>query len=144
MSRARSKARRCAVQALYETQFSQEANPAEIAREFVAIWGLGKADKGYFEELVTEICRQREHLDLQLEPLLDRPLATQEPVERAILWLGAYELEFRRDIPLAVVISEAVELAKQFGAEQGHTFINAVLDRLAARIRKNEKAERVQ
>jgi transcription antitermination protein NusB len=143
VSRARSKARRYAVQALYETQFSQDTKPGEIAREFIAIWGLGKADQGYFEELVSEICRQREYLDLQLEPLLDRPLAEQEPVERAILWLGAYELEFRRDIPLAVIISEAVDLAKQFGADQAHTFINAVLDRLAARVRKNEKAERV-
>lgn len=70
-------------------------------------------------------------IDTALDPLLDRPLIQVDPVECAILRIGAYELMQRPDIPYRIVLNEAVELAKVFGAEQGHRFINGVLDKLA-------------
>jgi N utilization substance protein B len=73
-----------------------------------------------------------------LHPFLDRPLAQVDPVERAILRIGGYELMQRPDIPYRIIINEAVELAKLFGAEQGHRFINGVLDKLAHVVRKAE------
>ena len=58
-----------------------------------------------------------------------------DPVERGILWLGTAELRDRAEVPVRVVINEAVELAKEFGAQDSHRYVNALLDRLAARLR---------
>jgi N utilization substance protein B len=82
-------------------------------------------------------------LDDHLAPNLDRSIAEVDPVERAILRMGAYELEFRLEIPYKVVINEAVELAKTFGAESGHKYVNAVLDKVAAKLRAAEVGRKV-
>ena len=132
-------ARRCAVQALYEWQMTGQ-EPRLIAAQFLADQDLGKADPDYFRELVQEVPARAAAIDAALEPFLDRPLAQVDPVERAILRIGGYELMQRPDIAYRIVINEAVELAKVFGAEQGHRFVNGVLDKLARAVRPVEFA----
>ncbi|CDI01817.1 MAG: transcription antitermination factor NusB [Candidatus Competibacter denitrificans] len=131
--------RRCAAQALYEWQLAG-GEPARIAAEFLAHQDLGKADLAYFRELVEKIPLHVTEIDAALAPFLDRPPAQVDPVECAILRIGGYELMQRPDINHRVAINEAVELAKIFGAEQGHRFVNGVLDKLARAVRPNEFA----
>lgn len=128
--RGRSLARRFAMQALYQWQLTQQ-DAAAIDAQFATEEDMERADQAYFHELLHEVPARLERLNGALAPCLDRALAQLDPVERAILWIGAYELMFRSDVPYRVVINEAVELAKRFGADQGHRFVNGVLDRLA-------------
>jgi len=136
----RAWARRCAAQALYQWQLTGQ-EPAGIASQFLADQDLGKADPDYFRELVTRVPAHVEQIDDALTPFLDRPMPQVDPVERAILRLAGYELTQRPDIAGRVIINEAVELAKVFGAEQGHRFINGVLDRVARATRPAEFAD---
>ena len=99
---------------------------------------LHKADVDYFRTLLRGMAANAEAMDAELEPLLDRPVRELDPVERAVLHLGAYELLHCPQTPWRVVINEAVDLAKMFGAEQSHKYINGVLDRLARRARAPE------
>ena len=141
MSRARSKARRGALQALYQWQLSGGADSlASIETQFLAERELRDADTDYFHELLTEVGRRHAEFDQRIAPLLDRPVEQLDPVEHAILWLGCYELESRWDIPFRVVISEALELTKQFGGDNAHRYVNAILDRLARDLRAAERA----
>ena len=133
----RSWARRCAVQALYQWQLTAQT-PGQIEAHFLAEEDLQKADTAYFRELVHQIPARMAEIDTALDPLLDRPLVQVDPVERAILRIGGYELMLRPDIPYRIVLNEAVELARIFGAEQGHRFINGVLDKLARSARPVE------
>ena len=133
----RAWARRCAAQALYEWQITGQ-DPARIAAQFLADEDLRKADPNYFQELVQEVPARAAEIDAALEPFLDRPLAQVDPVERAILRLGGYELMQHPDLAYRIVINEAVELAKVFGAEQGHRYVNGVLDKLARTVRSSE------
>ncbi|HEY8553454.1 MAG TPA: transcription antitermination factor NusB [Burkholderiales bacterium] len=136
---SRHRARRSAVQALYQWQVARQA-PHEIESHFLADDTLEGADLEYFRHLVREIPVRQEALDAHLAPHVDRPIGEIDPVERAILRLGAFELECHPEIPYRVVLNEAVELAKTFGAEQGHKYVNAVLDRVAAQLRAHEIA----
>lgn len=137
--RGRVGARRCAVQALYQWQLTSQA-PDAIYREFVSERELPRVDIGYFEQLVREIPRHFDALLAALTPALDRPWQNIGPVERAVLLVGAYELEHSPHIPRRVVINEAVELARMFGAEEGYRYINAVLDVLSRSMRPAEAA----
>lgn len=141
MSRQRSRARRLAVQALYQWQLG-EGRAADIEAQFRADpeSRSGGADLDYFHELLHEVGGRRSALDEALTPHLDRPFEQLDPVERAILWVGAYELAARWDVPYRVVINEAVELARTFGGENAHRYVNAVLDRLARAVRAAEVA----
>ena len=112
--------------------------PGRIAAQFLADEDLNKADPDYFRELVHQVPARAAEIDAALEPLLDRPLAQVDPVERAILRIGGYELMQHPDIAYRIVINEAVELAKMFGAEQGHRYVNGVLDKLARAVRPDE------
>ena len=134
---SRNKARQAALQALYQWQLTDQA-PAEIVGGFLEEHAPPGVEVEYFRELVEQVAGRSRELDALLAPFLDRKLAEVDPVERAILRLGAYELACRPEIPYRVVLNEAVELAKVFGAEQGHRFINAVLDKLATRLRPHE------
>ncbi|MBC7161017.1 MAG: transcription antitermination factor NusB [Immundisolibacter sp.] len=141
MSRARSKARRGALQALYQWQLAGgDDSLASIESQFLAERELGDIDAEYFHELLTEVGRRHAEYDQRIAPLLDRPLEQLDPVEHAILWLGSYELEARWDIPFRVVIAEAMELTKQFGGDNAHRYVNAILDRLARELRAAERA----
>jgi N utilization substance protein B len=134
---ARTRARRSALQALYQWQMAGQPL-AEIEAQFLTAQDMSRVDVGYFHELLHQVPAHLSALDEALEPVLDRPIGQVDPVERAILRIGAYELGHRLEVPWRVVIDEAVELAKMFGAEQGHRYANAVLDRLARRLRTAE------
>ncbi len=139
MANPRQLARQCAVQALYSWQLT-DGDPLDIDAAFRIENDMDGVDVDYFRELLREIPRLREELDSHIAPLLTRPLAEVDPVERAILRLGAYELKCRLDVPYRVVINEGVELAKLFGAEQGHRFVNGILDGMARELRGTEQA----
>ena len=132
----RRKARTLIVQALYQWYVSK-SDPLEIEAQFHEQNG-GKIDWEYFSEVFLEIPKQQEALDKHISPLLDRELNSLDPVERALLYLGTFELANRIDIPYRVVINECVELAKTFGATDGHKYINGVLDKLAKNLRSVE------
>ena len=133
----RAWARRCAAQALYQWQMTGQ-DPGQIAAQFLADEDLRKADPDYFQELVSQIPARAAEIDAALEPFLDRPLAQVDPVEHAILRIGGYELLHHPELAYRIIINEAVELAKMFGAEQGHRFVNGMLDRLARTARPTE------
>ena len=99
---------------------------------------MPRADGEYFEELMRGVAGGRAGLDARLAGWTDRPPAELDPVEHAVLLLGSWELAERPDIPFRVVISEAVKLARRFGATDGHKFVNAVLDRAARELRPHE------
>jgi len=137
MSNARTKARRNVVQALYQWQLSG-GNIADIQTQFLSEYDMKKVDVAYFKELFRQIPLRLHELDDHLLPFLDRPVDEVDPVERAILRLAAYELEFCLDVPYRVVINESVELAKRFGAEHGHKYVNGVVDQVAQKLRTIE------
>lgn len=136
-TRGRSWARRLAMQAIYQWQMTGQ-DPTAIIAQFQADQDMSKADLGYFQELVQQVPARVQDIDAAIDPFLDRPLPQVDPVELAILRLAGYELLQRLDVPYRVVINEAVELAKKFGAEQGHRFINGVLDKAARKLRPQE------
>ena len=135
----RSRARRYAVQALYEWQVSGNA-PKAIEQQFLIEHQTRKFDRPYFNELLTGISDQVEELDALISPLSDRPFKEVDIVEKAILRLGCFELKNRIDIPYRVVINEAIELTKTFGADKAHRFVNGTMDKLAEVLRKVEVA----
>ena len=127
------------MQALYQWQLAGQS-ASELQRQFAAEEGYGDAEEEYFAGLVDGVTTIVAVLDTRLQPLIDRPLAQLDPVERAVLWIGLFELLHRPDVPYRVVINESVELAKRFGATDGHKFVNAVLDRAARELRSAEQA----
>ncbi len=131
---ARTRARRTALQALYQWELGQQALE-DIEAQFRAAQDMRKVDVDYFKELLHQVAGHVDELDAQMAPLLDRPLHQLGPVERAILRIGAYELAFRPELPWRVIIDEGIELAKMFGAEQSHRYVNGVLDKLSGRVR---------
>lgn len=137
MSHARTMARRCAVQALYQWQLTGQ-NVDEIYQQFLAERNMAKIDTEMFKELLTGITKALDKLDEKIQPHLDRDIAEVDPVERAVLRLGAYELMYKPELPYRVAINESLEAVKTFGAEQGHRFVNGVLDKLAQDVREQE------
>jgi N utilization substance protein B len=134
---ARSRARRRAAQALYAWQIG--GNPMrDVIEEFRHEQDMEIADLDYFEDLLRGVEKHCAELDAGLAPWLDRDMAQVDPIERAILRLAAYELCHRPDVPYRVVLNEAVEVAKRFGAEHGHTYVNGVLDKAAREWRAAE------
>ncbi|GAB3051120.1 transcription antitermination factor NusB [Acinetobacter apis] len=135
---AKRKARRFAVQGIYEWQMTH--NPAhQIEARTRAENAMHKVDLNYYHELLTEVIADHQALDLLLADVLDRDLDLLDGVERATLRLGAYELRNHVEIPYRVVLDEAIELAKHFGGADSHKYINGVLDRLAQNLRQAEK-----
>jgi N utilization substance protein B len=134
---ARRRARRSAMQALYQWQVSP-LNLKEIEQQFLVDQDMTKVDLDYFHELLHSIPAELDKIDDLLQVYVDRPVDEIDPVERAILRIGTFELINRPDIPYRVVLGEAVQLAKQFGALDGHKYINGVLDKLAHQQRSVE------
>lgn len=129
-NQGRVRARRCAVQALYQWQMTAQ-QPPDIIKEFVADRELVNVDMEYFEQLVREVPRHFDALKNDLDACLDREWTKLDPVERSVLLIGAYEMRHCLEMPFRVVINEGVELCKMFGTAEGHRYINGVLDRLA-------------
>ena len=135
--RARSLARRLALQALYQIQI----NPLpwqDIQKQFADDPEAERVDREYFQGLIEAIAPNREALDLRLSGLCEIPPQELDPIEHAVLWLGLHELQSHPELPYRVALSEAVQLTKQFGATDGHKFVNAVLDRAAQEARPQE------
>lgn len=126
--------RRLLVQALYQRQLAGHA-AAEIVAQFSSQKDFEKVDVEYFRCLLGEVLADTAGLDVLIAGDADRPLAQLDPVEHAILWLGLAELQGHPEIPVKVVITEAVQLAKEFGATDGHRYINALLDKVAQKLR---------
>ncbi|XBS70814.1 transcription antitermination factor NusB [Acerihabitans sp. KWT182] len=135
---ARRRARECAVQALYAWQLSHN-DIADIEAQFLAEQDVKDVDIAYFRELYSGTATHAAELDGLMAPYLSRQLDELGYVERAILRLALYELGKRQDVPYKVAINEAIELAKIFGAEESHKFINGVLDKAAPSIRPSRK-----
>jgi transcription antitermination protein NusB len=107
-------------------------------QEFSSEEDMARADGEYFRELIAGVCRDRETLDAELAGWMDREPRLLDPIEHAVLLIGAFELKTRADVPYRVVINEGVNLARRFGATDGHKFVNAVLDRAARALRADE------
>ena len=137
MSKARSRARRMAMQALYEWQVANNT-PLDILNTYRAEQNLKKVDEDYFRDLLLNTAKYQQELDDMMSDFLDRPIHEVDPIETAILRLACYELAHRPDVPYRVVINEAIELAKSFGAESGHKFVNGILDKVALIARADE------
>ena len=125
------------MQAIYQWQVGG-GGIAEVEAQFLAEQDLSQADVAYFSDLVQCIPAHVVELDAHLTPFLDRSIAGLDPVELAILRIGVCELAYHPEIPFRVIINEAVELAKVFGAEQSHRYINGVMDKVARDLRRAE------
>lgn len=137
MSRQRSKARYLAVQAIYQWQLAGQ-DITDIIAQFLVKENVKKFEQDYFSDLVLGVAKGLSDLDKPLSSVVDRAIESIDPVERAILRMAAYELMHHPEIPYRVIINESVELAKTFGAEQGHRYVNGVLDKLARELRSLE------
>ncbi|WP_028670726.1 transcription antitermination factor NusB [Saccharospirillum impatiens] len=134
---ARRKARRLAMQALYQWHLS--SSPVnQIEAEFIADHDMAKVDQEYFSEVLRGVPSTLTELDGNIESVTDRSVREMTPVELSILRMGAYELVHRIDVPFKVIINEGVELSKLFGASEGHRYVNGVLDKLSQRLRATE------
>ena len=133
----RARARRRALQAIYAWQISG-GTPQQVIASFAHEQAHEVADLAYFEDLVTGVLTHRASLDEALAPHLDRAVEEVDAIERAVLRVAAYELLHRLDVPYRVVINEAIETAKRFGSEHGHTYVNGVLDHASAQWRTAE------
>jgi len=133
----RSRAREFALQALYQHLVGRQ--DAESIDQFTrGLSGFHKADSVHYDALLHGCIREAAALDGLIEPLLDRKLAEISPIERAIMWMGAYEFLHAPDVPWRVVLNECIELAKEFGGTDGHKYVNGVLNGLAPKLRPAE------
>lgn len=126
-----------AMQALYQSQFSPGDASAVLA-DFYENMDVPIKARDYLNKLVTEVITHCEKIDAEFSPFCDRKITELNPVELAILRLGTVELIYHLEVPYRVVINEAVELAKEFGATDAHKYINGVLDQVARKVRKLE------
>ncbi len=134
---ARTRARELLLQALYQKQIAGH-DSAELLSQFHEQVAYERVDQGFFDDALAEICSSQDTLEQSIDSLIDRPLEQLDPVELGILLIGVYELQLRPDVPFRVVINEGVNLAKRFGALDGHKYINACLDRAAQSLRSAE------
>lgn len=130
----RHNARQAAVQALYQWDLTAQ-NADEIQPQFEKIHTMQNVDKKYLREITREVPKLDEQLQAAISPCLDREFSHLDPVERAILRVGAYELRYRLDVPTKVILNEMIELAKVFGADHSYKFVNGVMDKMAVALR---------
>ena len=131
----RRRARECAVQALYSWAISQNS-PEIIELNFMTEQDMKGVDTPYFRKLFRQTVENVEAVERTMQGYLDRSLAELDPVEKAVLRLAVYELQFEVDVTYKVVINEAIEVAKVFGADESHKYINGVLDKIAPLVRR--------
>jgi N utilization substance protein B len=146
---ARRNARLFAVQAIYSWQLTKD-NVADIELHFLSgepfeeeafqaeapVLAAPHTDVEYFRDLLAGVVLNHQELDSKMRPYLSRPLQDLDQMELALLRLAVYEMTKREDVPYKVVINECIELAKVFGAEDSHKFVNGVLDKAAPTLRK--------
>lgn len=136
---SRSKARRFALQALYQIQMS-DCSVASAEQQFLQDHDMKRVDVEYLHALLVGTYEYRQELVSVITPTLDRSFESLDPIEKAILFIGSFELIHRIDVPYRVVINEGIELARQFGAAESHKYVNSILDRLAQQHRAQERA----
>lgn len=136
-SGARTRARELLLQALYQKQLAGHSS-SELLSQFREQVAYERVDQEYFDEQLTAICNDQGSLETAINTFIDRPLDQLDPVEFGILLIGIHELKARIDIPYKVVINESVNLARRFGALDGHKYINACLDVAAKTLREIE------
>jgi N utilization substance protein B len=134
---ARTRARELLLQALYQKQIAGH-DCGELLPQFREQVAYERVDKEYFEEALEAICKTQEQLEATISDVIDRPLEQLDPVELGVLLIGFHELGSRIEIPYKVVINEGVNLARRFGAIDGHKYINACLDAGAKSLRATE------
>ncbi len=135
----RSRAREFALQALYQHLVGRnETSEIDIFTRDLS--GFSKADAAHYDALLHGCVDQADALDRLITPLLDRKLAELSPIEHAVMWIGAYEMQHCLDVPWRVVLNECIELAKSFGGTDGHKYVNGVLNGLAPTLRAAEVA----
>ena len=133
----RSRAREFALQALY--QHLVGGNDAAAIDAFTRdLAGFHKADAAHYDALLHGCIAEAAELDALIVPLLDRKLAEISPIDRGVMWIGAYEFLHCPDVPWRVALNECIELAKEFGGTDGHKYVNAVLNGLAPKLRAAE------
>ncbi len=137
MSYARTNARQSAVQALYQWQMTGQ-NPNEIEQQFYLNENFKNVQRSYFKELLHGVPQQLTRLDAALSEFVDRAVKEIDPVERAILRIGVYELLNRPDVPYKVIVNEGINLAKRYGATDSHKYVNSILDKVAQTRRPDE------
>ncbi len=135
---ARTRARELLVQALYQMQITDH-DSRELFSQFKVRDEYQRVDQDYFDDALSVICENLATLEEGIDEFADRPIEQLDPVERGILLLGYHELQSVPDVPFRVVISEAVMLARRFGAEDGHKYVNAVLDRASKKLRPEDR-----
>jgi N utilization substance protein B len=140
LAKARGKARRYAMQAIYQWQMTSD-DVKGIEKQYSEDNKFDTADFDYFRELFFGVEENIEEIDKTLVQYTGRAIASVDPIERAILRLACYEFMKRLDVPYRVVLNEAVTLTKKFCAAQSHTFVNAVLDKVAHEVRAVETAK---
>ncbi len=137
MSNKKHNARACALQAI----FQWDANPVpadELIIQFTTDHDMQHVAVNYFVECVRGVVSKSSAIDNLFKDFLDRPVKELTPVELAVLRLATYEMSEKMDVPYRVVINEATELTKEFGSSDGYKFVNAVLDKLAKKLRQTE------
>jgi len=134
---ARSRARELIVQALYQMQLTGHSAD-ELVAQFQARPDYNRVDRKFFDKVLPELVNRRSELESIIARYVDRPVEQLDPVEAGILLLGIHELDAMPETPFRVVINEAVNLAKRFGAMDGHKYINAVLDRAVNSLRPTD------
>ena len=137
MAKARGKSRRFAMQAIYQWQMTGDSITG-IKQEFFEENNFSAIDAEYFSELVSGVASSISELDPFLEKNMSRSVESVDPVERSILRIAVYEFIHRFDVPYRVVLNEAVNIAKEYCAENSHGFVNAVLDKVAKEVRHIE------
>jgi N utilization substance protein B len=135
----RQRARRRAIQALYQWEIRKQS-ATEISDQFRQIQDFSQIDEAFFEQALRGVIDEHKEIDEKLQVFLDRPINQVDIMERAVLRLGSWELLHCPEVPYRVVLNECVDLARRFGAEQGHAFINGVLDKAAKKWRPDELA----
>lgn len=136
-SSTRHKAREFALQAIYQWQYTQDST-TEIELQFHEDNDMSSVDADYFSELLHKIPQNINLIDEHIEGVIDRPFHELNPVELAILRIAIYELIYRQDVPYKVIINEALQITKTFGASEGFKYVNGVLDKIAKTLRPLE------
>ncbi len=133
----RRRARRRALQAIYQWQMTGQES-TEILRQFLEIQDMSGVDVQHFKKILLGVVQNSASLDGELQPFLDRSVEQLDVMERVALRIGAFELLYCPELPYRVVLDECVDLAHRFGSEQGHTYVNAVLDKAVKKWRVDE------
>ncbi|MCK4676425.1 MAG: transcription antitermination factor NusB, partial [Gammaproteobacteria bacterium] len=141
VAKARGKARRFVMQAIYQWQMTGDSI-TDIKQQFFDENNFSVIDSAYFSELVSGVASSISEIDPLLEKYMTRLVESVDPVERSILRLATYEFLYRIDVPYRVVLNEAISITKEYCAENSHTFVNAVLDKVAKEVRHIEVQSR--